>query len=308
MARTTDYINYPEFMKNVQDAPTDADWTTLLKPGDLVLARSEGNAIAELIQRTDGFFTHTTVYIGEIDGVGWVAHAHTTGVQCWDLDQLNSFYPAGLAWARPGYGETVNAAAAQWAKKWAKPADADNLLPYGYENLGVCFAVMVRAMWRRANKDTEEITDADIAEMFDRADEEFKGRDEDEFESSSCSSYAWRSYHRGTGRLLMPELIDGVRNDDGVLKLDGPPEVELVARENQLKKQISKKWTTFTKMLHALPGAATLLMPNKGGLLDEIVTPGDLWCSPSMTERGWLVVPSANEHDDDERGEVGDPE
>lgn len=290
MTRTTGYIDNPPFDGDVQSPPSDPnEWTDVLNPGDLLVARSEGGLASTLIMKTDGFFTHTAVYLGaDEDGLGWLAHAYLMGVQLWDLNRLREKYPSGIGWARPGYGPQLNAEAAAWAKKHARSPDVDDLVPYGYENLGLCFAVVTRAMWRRRRDSVEAIDESDIEELFEAADRAFEGRSAEDLETSSCSAYAWRAYHEGADRAIVPELLEGVRVEDGLLKKDADSALARSAEMAALKR-LSGKWNTLSLMLSALPGAAALFDTDKGALLSEIVTPGDLWCSPSMVARGRLL-------------------
>lgn len=290
MTRTLDYINDPPFAEEVSHAPSDADWTSILRPGDLLLARGSGNMVSKLIQRTDGFFTHSAVYLGsDQDGVGWLAHAYSMGIQLWDLDKLRVSYTDGVGWARPGYGEERNVAAAEWAKSFARPAD-DKMLPYDYGDLGLSFAIMMRAMWRRGRDMIDVVSEAEIDELFNAADEVFASRPPDEFEPSSCSAYVWRAYHEGADRAIVPEFIHGVRVQDGRLK---SPHAALAAKRSielsALGERMRQKWHILSAMTLALPGAAALFDSDRGAILSEIVTPGDLWCSPSMVARGRLA-------------------
>lgn len=299
MSRTIDYITDPPFSGEVHPAPPVEAWTEVLRPGDLILARSVGGLVSSLIQKTDGFFTHTTIYLGvDEHGVGHVAHAYVTGVRRWDLGKLRSNYAAGaLGWVRPGYGEAANLAAAEWAAERAVGGDDDDVMvQYGYDDLGLAFALLVRAMWRRRRKTTEEITDDQIEELFEGADNAFKKRGLDDLEPSTCSAFAWRAYHEGADLRILPELIEGLRVDDGLLKIGDPAAAaERSAAIRSLGDRLQRKWSTLALMASAFPGAAALFTPNRGALLSEAVSPGDLWCSPSMRARGMLIVPSADE-------------
>lgn len=290
MTRTVDYIDHPPFREEVTRAPADADWSEILEPGDLMLARSVGGVVSSLIQKTDGFFTHTLIYLGTDEkGVGWVAHAYVTGVQLWNLGRLRDNYAEGaLAWARPGYGTERNFAAAEWARGLAKLPTDEMLMPYGYDDLGLSFAMLVRSMWRRARDTADEIGEAELDELFAAADDALTGRDVGDLEPGTCSAFVWRAYHEGAGRSIVPELIDGLRVEDGLLK-DPSTSTERSPTLTAIADRLSSKWGTLSLMAAAFPGAAALFDPDKGALLSEAVSPGDLWCSPSMVKRGRLI-------------------
>lgn len=287
--RALDYIDNPPFEEEVAEPPQNDDWTTVLKPGDVILARSAGGIVSLLIQKTDGFFTHAAIYLGtDENGVGWVAHAYVTGVQLWTLDRLRKNYNGpdeALGWARPDCGEDENLEAAVWAKQFAKVPTDDMLLPYDYRDLGLSFAIAVRAVWRRLHQSSNEVSAAEIESLLEEADKALQGRDRTELEPSTCSAFVWKAYQEGAGQKIVPNLVDGVRVGGGRVKL--MLESDIVGAQARAS-GLRDKWTVAMLMVRALPGAAALLKPEAGGLLSEVVTPGDLWCSPTMIQRGRL--------------------
>lgn len=199
---------------------------------------------------------------------------------------------------------------------------------YGMRELALAFVVLTRSAmtWRRQK---EPISPDQMTELLDAADAVVAERREGDIDDdlSTCSGFVWRSYLEGAGKRILPSIKEGVIVKNGELRAavdfaddaaelaalatwadgldastdgDVPQARQLYARstKDDDSSGATPSWSSqvmgLLKLVPRLfPGLALLAQPWKGVALNDGITPGDLWCSPSLRGRIFLNVAAA---------------
>lgn len=271
--RTVDYMNpttKSPFPERIGVVAEDEKWEDVLELGDLVLTLGS-KPLSRFIQRMDGFFSHTTLYIGD----GHVAEAARKGVQAVPIEELRG--SASMAMARPSLPKHVRDAAAAWADAQTARSRGGDAIDYGSADLGQAFAILLRAHFFPGRDDAPHITEQDMETILEAEERAIVERDGAE-ETSTCSGFAWRAYAECEGAMpIVPALLEGVLvGDDGRVR-------STVSRVPEPRARMNPLW------FKAFPAAAKLLADtDKGVLLSDAIGPGDLWCSPTVGRRRFL--------------------
>lgn len=201
-----------------------------LEPGDLVFGKSDKGFASRWVSRLNGFWSHVAVYVGEEK----VAHSTVPGQIIEPLGDFVGHYPAGVGCARPfRENAELRIEAARWAQENAIPVEdvkvGDRMFKkiagidrYGFEDLGLAAAVMLRASARQFNhkwflgdealdfdKETVELQLA----MREKADFFRYRRKTIRFDDLTCAGFAYTAFveARDSKTRIDPKFIPGVR-------------------------------------------------------------------------------------------------
>lgn len=301
--RDIGYIAQGKYARDLPSFPGIDEAVDSLLPGDLILCRNEGSELTRLIEILDGFFSHVCVYVGE----GKVVHALLDGIVQSDL--RTDFGPeyVSLGWARPAATDAIRTRVGEWA---IEQVDEDQPIPYSAVDLGQTTALLARAhlaVWRDhlPPPDAVGIQEAiNVAEKLLESD--------DEPRASTCAGFAWRAWSAADSPIV-PRLANGTLLSGGMLRdqtkgasllewLDGDDPSTVTTFEDPQSRSASlsdadwAKWKKLAKLgLQSVPGLVQMVRPTKSFPLHNAVAPGDLWCSPTITDRGFLS-PAYRQH------------
>ncbi len=286
-------------LQETQVLPGDTPTAQTLEPGDILLCRSDGHWLSDLISGLDGYWTHSALYCGE----STVVHAYTAGVGEVDLEAFIGNYPAGVAVARPRRTPAEREAAARFARDLAA-ADPKTVQYSGWD-LGVAFAALRRARARGAWRSLPPVDEGleSVLRLPWSAD------DVTEF-CSTCSGLVYRCYSDGADAALEITPAPGLAVEDGRLVFpdeeddlyravieetapgeEGAPELEGVGRPDL------RAWRDRVELIGgALAGWAFFAADDDRSVpLERGVSPADLWCSDDIDQRWFVSATHAQE-------------
>ena len=271
--------------------PSNEPLADLLEVGDLLLCRSTGNWLSDLIAGLDGYWTHSALYCGN----STIVHAYTAGVGQVGLDKFVGTYPDGLAVARPSRSLAEREAAAKCALDLAEADPGD--VAYSGWDLGVAFAVLRRAQARGAWR---SLPGDDGLESMEHM---LWNRDGITEFSSTCSGLVYRCYSEGAKAPLKITPAPGLDVEDEQLVF--PTDDEALYKAAVAETAAGEEWAPelegfgrpdlsrwkdkFLLIGGALAGWAFYAAADDRSVpLKQGVSPSDLWCSDDISQR-WFV-------------------
>jgi len=268
-----------------------SDRSAGLELGDIVVGRGAGSWISRLITALDGYWSHASIHVGD----GLVAEANSHGICTTSIDRFIARYPEGVARARTRFPTTVRSAAAGWARDLAGGRGGQSAGKYSGRDLGMAFALLLRARARGGLEQLPVLTaESDLEGIF--SSDGFK---------STCSGLVYRAYRDGGGVELNIVPAPGILvHDDG--RLSFPDEDDLFERltaEDQGLQTLEsllpgrsdmEAWRDKARLLAgAAAGWVSLVPKDRTVAVESGVTPGDLWCSPDVTQRRFFSADHA---------------
>ncbi len=267
-------------------------WADSLEPGDLVLFRGTDNWLSRLITSLDGYWSHSGIYIGGPRMS--IAHAATGGVSEVPFDEIQAMYGAGVGIARPARSREQRAKAAAWAIELCEQGRDGHSTAYSGDDLGLAFGILLRARMRGGREKLPPAGDDDVD--LDGATNEgmvpaF---------SSTCSGFVYQCYSEGAGEALTVEPAPGLLIEDGKLCFPEGPSLfdELFNNETDpgdpdLEALPRPDWGAWRDRARLVADAAasstSVLLLQNDVELEKGVSPADLWCSPDIGDRWFLL-------------------